>query len=704
MSDRIDYLRARPEQSGQPRAKLQTHWRSWSQSRKGDAVNLQPTYTRQGPPAIALLNRAFEVAYFILGDRGAALHATTAAMDKLWTVSYNQGRRLNYTPVGSASYPPKRTRINLSEMHLLQRLIYAETELFERLQEGQKKTISQEDLIIRYIKHLVRITTKYNSFYVALGISRLLYNYKTAETSEIYNFTLQDPERIRDDYYYRGRKRNLLSEIKKRFGDLIKTQRRLYREERFESQPDSDRYRDLVRESLLRFTPWDSPCVLPDRMDSGTVIPDLLFTGGDPDAEHQIELNRIHTLIHPQCLARLTNAIAVDDPEQRLELPRFFVSHKDDGPSQDRFHPLPLTPSEIDAIWRYLDLHASNRKQFSQQDFEVLVDGRSRSLIQLAGARPVTLNLPANAELVELRSLSDGGEEHGTPLFLSVLNYDHSGVLPQNLSAALGRKRRLSIEISPVGTDSDVVAGASLKIAEAPNTPKIGLLTAVRDYLWLSGRQFSINRPLLLTGLTALFIVFSVAGLWVWLSSRTALEKPTDVATVKDQPTPTAANSPSPRIAAAPVPSDAGQRKQDRVSRKFPTSKQPESPIDVTHVRGHKIRFSSVDLAAVNTVYVDQLGDDELDRELRDTIIRGLERSNRFAVTSNRDDADAVLTGSVRPGGTNYGRALVLQLVNADGKTVWALSNRKSGLAIPADAADAAAIVLRMLFHDARKR
>jgi hypothetical protein len=181
---------------------------------------------REIEPLEELLNRAFELAYFILGDRPSSIYVAMAAMDKLKTASTNQGRRLYYTPTGRSSYPAARTKVNLSDLHLLQRLVYVESELFERLIEGQRNTVQQDDLIIRYIKHLVRITTKHNSFYVTLGLCRLLYNYSTRDTSEIYNSVLQDPERIRDDYYYRSRKKRLMAEIKERWRRAIPTSRR----------------------------------------------------------------------------------------------------------------------------------------------------------------------------------------------------------------------------------------------------------------------------------------------------------------------------------------------------------------------------------------------------------------------------------------------------------------------------------------------
>src|SRR5712671_3323766 len=114
-------------------------------------------------PVDELLNRAFELAYFILGERPASIYVAMVAMDKLKTALGNQSRRHYYTPTGRFAYPASRTKVNLSELHLLQRLVYIESELFERLIEGQRRSILQDDLIIRYIKHLIKITTRHNS-------------------------------------------------------------------------------------------------------------------------------------------------------------------------------------------------------------------------------------------------------------------------------------------------------------------------------------------------------------------------------------------------------------------------------------------------------------------------------------------------------------------------------------------------------------
>src|SRR5437867_9986061 len=146
-----------------------------------------------------LLNSAFQLAYFILGDRAASTYVAMTAMDKLKAASALQGRRLYYTPVGRQAHPVTRNKVNLSDLHLLQRLTYIESDLFERLLEGQVQSIRPEDLIIRYIKHLIRITTKHNFLYVTFPLCALLYLFYSRNISDIYLLVVEDCSHMGDD-------------------------------------------------------------------------------------------------------------------------------------------------------------------------------------------------------------------------------------------------------------------------------------------------------------------------------------------------------------------------------------------------------------------------------------------------------------------------------------------------------------------------
>ena len=138
-------------------------------------------------------NRAFQLAYFIHRERRTAVEIATRALNKLQLAATAQGKRLYYRLTGRADARKARSKVSMGEPHLLQRLIYIESEEYERQKEAasldpqsHSETVParHSDLVVYFIKHLIRITTRRNSFYVTLGLSRLLYNYTTAETME----------------------------------------------------------------------------------------------------------------------------------------------------------------------------------------------------------------------------------------------------------------------------------------------------------------------------------------------------------------------------------------------------------------------------------------------------------------------------------------------------------------------------------------
>ncbi|MBA3711168.1 MAG: hypothetical protein H0W76_01820 [Pyrinomonadaceae bacterium] len=436
------------------------------------------------------LNTAFLLAYFIHGSRETAVRIVTGAMAKLEVTASAQGKRLYYHPVGRLL--PHRSRSNafrnkvsFSELHLLQRLIYAESEPYEKQQEQVDGAvlINEEEMIVRFVKHLVRVTVRRNSFYVTLGISRLLYNYSTANTMQIYNVIIQDPERVKDDYYFRSRKAVLMQELKERFGDFVNVCRGPRGEERFESSDHTGRHHALVTQSLNLFAPWHTPCLVPAGFDPLIdEIPGLSFRG--PDAEDHIEVNRMHATLHPACYQRLTNALGFDSPDRRLEIPRFFFSksakegstrHSEgghqggsghdgggnddedgrDGDGNDRHQPPELGAEDLNAVKRHLAEQSVRRKRASAGQLRVVVDGVERARLDLMGARQVRFELDGSAELIEVRAVQRrGGDDDEVLLATHFLAHDEDadGARPSNVSITLEGGQKLSIATTAAGS------------------------------------------------------------------------------------------------------------------------------------------------------------------------------------------------------------------------------------------------------------
>jgi hypothetical protein len=622
-----------------------------------------------------LLNRAFELAYFILGDRSAAIYVATAAVDKLKAASTVQGRRQYYTPTGRAAYPATRTKVSLSDLHLLQRLIYIESDLFERLLEGQPRANQPEDLLIRYVKHLVRITTRHNSFYVALGLCRLLYNYTTAETSEIYNFVLQDPARMRDDHYYRSRKKRLMEEMKDRFGDLIRAERGFRREERFLTQDPAADSEQLVKECLARFTPWESACVLPIDLDpKRSLVPPLLFEGDEPDKEHAIELSRIHTLTHPECFARLAMALNLDAPEQRLAVPQFFTSTDEVPPSADRFRPSELSEGELDAIKHHLEKNSARRRTFAPGELICLVDQKRMAVLATQRTSKVSFGIGEEADVLEIRSGAQGEEEE-IPLALWRIHQEPAfSHRPSTLLFESGEK--LTFQIDPPIYDSDGPMLATATISFADVAASAGA-ESVRGLWWWRERLRNFATPILLWPALAIVLlaVFGV-GWWKYVRVKRAVVAPASSAQTQSgkpqnslapQPTQSTSpdvNPPSEHIARQSKPGPAPQTPP-------PPANADESPDET---RGNRLRPNAIALASVKRIQVDPLGEDSLSRQLRQSLIEKLEATGRFTVVTNRTDADAVFQGSIGSG-TNRSSTVKLDLVDRSGKVIWSFAH-----------------------------
>ena len=88
-----------------------------------------------------VLNKAYRLAYFLHQDKAMAIRIVAAATLKLNVAMAVQSKRLYYVPVGRFSRGESRrtdairNKALFSDVHLLQRLVYVESEPYERQKE-----------------------------------------------------------------------------------------------------------------------------------------------------------------------------------------------------------------------------------------------------------------------------------------------------------------------------------------------------------------------------------------------------------------------------------------------------------------------------------------------------------------------------------------------------------------------------------------
>jgi len=619
-----------------------------------------------------VLNKAYRLAYFLHQDKSMAIRIVAAATLKLNVAMAVQSKRLYYIPVGRFSRGESRrtdgirNKALFSDLHLLQRLIYVESEPYERQKERAAQVTppdvlavgdpaTEEDLLIYFVKHLVRITTKRNAFYVTLGVSRLLHSYSTLETMEIYNAVIGEPERVKDDYYYRSRKAVLMHEMYQRFGQLIRARRQQRGEERFETQPGSSELRSLVRECLRLFTPWDTQCHVPRDFDPLKSVIAALTSKSSAD-ENEVEVNRIHAVLHPDCFAKLVAAFSYSPPEERVELPRFFSDHSDDQlPPRQRSAPAELSAEELAEISHMLDEQAGRRRHSSPGAvIRIMVDGVERGRLNPAEQSSISFSAEEDAEIIEVKSTDPSGD-----LLLATHVLTNDAAIVSSIRLEGGQNLSLSITRRPIEVDG----GAELLVQfgyRETDPFRVVRLWWQRLKLRLRGDSQARNMwgPILAASLVIIIGLASYLAYVRLRSRQTSEPSQTSVVQTTTPPVQEPSISSSP-IAEARASESVRLAKNDRST----APKLSPSSLDGETRSGNVV--PNLTLREVKKVYIEIRGDVAAN-ELRSDLVESL-RSSGMVVTG-ADDADAALKIVVSQTTTSA------QLVNARGTVLWRYS------------------------------
>lgn len=660
------------------------------------------------------LNRAFLLAHFISGNKQTAIQIVSRAMAKVDVAATAQGKRLYYNLIGRSPGSDRfRSKVTFSELHLLQRLVYIESEPYEKQKEQASGigALGKEDMIIHFIKHLVRITSKRNSFYVTLGISRLLYSYTTSETMAIYNVVVQDPERVKDDYYYRSRKGVLLREIKERFGDLIRITHGPRGEERLQPDPNSSTFLDLVRECLSFFTPWMTSCSVPANVDPIAVAVTPLSSTVEI-TEPEVELNRIHAVLHPDCYQRLTKAVGLETPEARLEIPEFHLSNENkNGGETVRTPIVGLGEEDLTAIKSGLNDLAERRKKASAGFLQVLVDGTEHARLDLKKASHVRFNVDSWKELLEIWTT----DKNGNLLLAShLLTFEkHDLCEPKKLSIVLEGGQKLSISILPLNDPSGLRVDIGYRETNLIKVISLALqrflATAALDGSSLGKRGlFEGGSSRILIPVSAFILLLITVGVVTYVQTVRIPPDGSPIARVNEPQSSTVEQN-VPGAADAPQSKEAVVAQQGGRSSGSTQQPGPDSPRSLNAEKGlppnaDTTRPSSsadpasesspgeeatraatrvgprLSLRDVKSIFVEFVGEETSRQKLRDVLVEKLEASDRFILSKSRDDADAVLKVSMTRPARNAAQTappvFAVQLINAQGLVIWPLNGR----------------------------
>ena len=413
------------------------------------------------PGAIA---RSYPLAFFIVPERQAAIDIVVGALTKL-AVQFRRDLKRQYW----RDKHPTRSfrRITWPPIDMLQWLLMFEAEDAEKAQE-RDKTQSTEDMIVRYIKNVVGWSTAVSSFYVHMGVMRLLHSYNTLEAVQAYELV---NGRTNSSDEYRRVKGVLMEKVKQRFSQFLTIARGRYGELRFERSENQQQWIELVRECLAVFTPWSTRdlCSREPSFGEASHGRRALQFEGQSFNDNEAEMNACHMFIDPLCFRRLIKALSWNPPETMLNLPRFVMPDEDrnhNNSTSDRVAP-ELSSGDLDQIRSRLAEYDMRRQTIEPRHLRVEVDRIQRAEFDLTAGGQIQIEVEEGASIVEMY-----GEDRLGDLVLAThfISYDETGFEDVRAYANLANGK-LTIAISPAESKEDGTTRAllTLRYHQSPN-------------------------------------------------------------------------------------------------------------------------------------------------------------------------------------------------------------------------------------------
>ena len=374
---------------------------STMKSRGSTVIDVRSPVVRSQPfKNQSVLERAFLLAYFIFPDRTAALRIVTDALNKLKSTAGQQRKRAYWR---DKFLRGRITRITRDDEDTLQWLIYVESSAHEKIQEARGQS-SIEDMVVRYVKTLIQLSTWMSSFYVNVAIHRLLYSYTTAEVQAIYEF-VSDNYREADEY--RRAKRLLMQRLESRFGDEISIIKADHGETRFRPAANQWMWNEPVLNCLYMFTPWSTQAEGPFHRHRA-VMPGPLYEILSSNCEQRndqdkIEIKRCHALIDPDCAGYIEKQLGLEQHSSKLGIPLFHMNaDRNPRPPSSRLPDNSLTSQEQQTIAEVISAEEARRRNAIPRELRFIADGVECAHLRLGDKRNLCFDAPFDAQLLEV--------------------------------------------------------------------------------------------------------------------------------------------------------------------------------------------------------------------------------------------------------------------------------------------------------------
>ena len=369
-----------------------------------------------------------------------------------------------------------RNVVSLSDLQMLQVLIYAAAEPYE-LEAEERGPTSYDDLCIRYLKYLAKLSFRSNVFHTSVSYGWLIYDFGRAGSSKIHDFAVQDESRSRPLTNYSNLKDALMRLLEEeRFIGAFRLVREkaIDRSTRFKRRQYSSSEASRMLIWLRRLALWSS-CLSPFNAKTSLSHDELRqllsFVGSHPDDEHVIERRRIHAISCPQCLKSLADSAGLSNPHDCLTFPNFETSRdmKNDSDHNARLQPPQLNADDVMEDLKEIDGIRALRRVSTSSTLSLRVNGVECARLNPPKIMSSSFDVKGSADVIEIWGMPQAPESHEVLLAAHLLQFPSDSDQVQILSSN-----------TPVGT-------LYLEVSQAPHGVTVEILVRTsrlgKDYL-----------------------------------------------------------------------------------------------------------------------------------------------------------------------------------------------------------------------------
>lgn len=503
-----------------------------------------------------------------------------------------------------------------SLLELLIDLEFSESVAFNRAQPA----LTEDDLVIRYIKHLVQVTVSRNAYHVLVGISQFLYHHGLPQMDRIHESI--DPERKRggaSGKSYKRARRRIWDETVKRFDKLLAVRG----QGRFQPQERTLPLFALVNECLNHLALWDADC--------------NKFT----DEPHQA-----HALIHPPCYNRIIKWLRIKNPTANLIIPQFNLpANNNNNPPPDRRQPPGLTDEQLHLFQQICDKLGRRRKESEPVLLSVRVNDVERACFDPNAGETAACYLQAGDRIIEVYSREADGDLLLAACWLTEWEANARDHWTVQSHAEGGQVIRFDIAFVEDGA-------ASVAVSYRETRPFRWLALEWRRLAYrLAAFQLEPATALAIGAILVGLITLSV----FWLKHR-ASEVPEIV------------KQPSPVVAPSPTGSPLNEPPLLAENRDKPGNGNRGS----IGQRNSTRRTRGLPLSSVARIYIQPFGEDQFGTALRDALLDRLKQLQLIG-----DQTPALADAILQQEPTSGKQPVRLRLVNKDGEVLWQASFKR---------------------------